>query len=363
MIRFGRVLALLALAAAGAHPAWAGTTSELQRYGALFQLKCAKCHTIGRGDRVGPDLRGVATRHERDWLLGFIQHPDAYLDTDPAAKALKERYNGVRMEETHLSPAEVEGVLAYVEAAAAAPPSSEGPSFPEEPLAGKVKMPDEGVSVSVPGIALTLLLLAAGAALWQAGGHAPALAFPALAVALGYWSLGGRHYLHLLGNEQGYEPEQPIAFSHAKHAGTLHISCLYCHGNAERSDVAGVPPVAVCMNCHVAVKKTAGAKDASPEIAKLLAAWDTRASTAPATVAWTRVHRLPDFVHFNHRVHVANDIQCQECHGPVQTMSRMRQAASLSMGWCVGCHRLQAGAAPAHWKRSGGPLDCAACHW
>jgi hypothetical protein len=84
---------------------------------------------------------------------------------------------------------------------------------------------------------------------------------------------------------------------------------------------------------------------------------------AARAVEWVRVHQLPDFVHFPHRVHVANNIQCQECHGPVETMPRMRQAASLSMGWCVSCHREAPGNAPTHWKRSGGPLDCAACHW
>ncbi len=77
----------------------------------------------------------------------------------------------------------------------------------------------------------------------------------------------------------------------------------------------------------------------------------------------TRIHDLPDFVHFPHRVHVANNIRCQECHGPIQDMVRVRQAASLSMGWCVNCHRQPKSAAPSHWKRTVGPLDCAACHW
>ncbi|MBI5202086.1 MAG: cytochrome c3 family protein, partial [Elusimicrobia bacterium] len=98
-------------------------------------------------------------------------------------------------------------------------------------------------------------------------------------------------------------------------------------------------------------------------IAKLAKAWESRLTAQPEPVEWVRVHKLPDYVHFPHRVHVADGIACQECHGPVQTMERMRQAGPLSMGWCVNCHRLGPAQAPSHWKRSGGPLDCAACHW
>ena len=117
------------------------------------------------------------------------------------------------------------------------------------------------------------------------------------------------------------------------------------------------------MNCHAAVRKASGAKDPSVEIARLVSVWETRQSSAPASIAGARVHQLPDYVHFSHRAHVNNNIQCQECHGPVQTMERVRQAASLSMGWCVQCHRLKPGAAPTHWQRAEGPLDCSACHW
>ncbi len=99
------------------------------------------------------------------------------------------------------------------------------------------------------------------------------------------------------------------------------------------------------------------------EIAKLIAAWETRLSSSPLPVAWNRVHDLPDYAHFSHRVHVANNMKCQECHGPVQEMTRVRQAATLSMGWCMDCHRLDKSKAPTHWKKTGGPLDCAACHW
>ena len=128
---------------------------------------------------------------------------------------------------------------------------------------------------------------------------------------------------------QGYEPVQPIAYSHAQHAGELKIDCLYCHFGAEKSRHAGVPPVSVCMNCHEKVRTD------SPEIQKLAAAFK-----ASKPVEWVKVHRLPDFAYFNHARHVVGGkLACQTCHGPVETMTRVRQAESLSMGWCLGCHR------------------------
>ena len=365
---------LAALALAAGSLAWpasgraeeppSSSLTEFQKHAALFSLKCAKCHTIGRGDRVGPDLRGVAERRDHQWILNFIMKPEAYLDTDPAAVALRQKYHGVRMENTHLTRPEAEGLLDYLQAASAGPVGPAEPEpVPEEPLSRKLRLPDEETSVSVPGLAAVFLLLAAAAAAWQLGSPLAGGAVLILAAGTGYWSLGGRRHYHLLGNQQGYQPVQPIAFSHAKHAGQLGISCFYCHFAAEKSDVAGVPPVGVCMNCHGAVRQSAGSKDPSPEIAKLVAAWEARRTPGARSIEWLRVHQLPDYVHFSHRVHVNDNIQCQECHGPVETMSRMRQAAPLSMGWCVQCHREREGTAPTHWKRAGGPLDCAACHW
>jgi len=338
--------------------------SPFQRDAALFQAKCAKCHTIGRGDRVGPDLKGVSDRHDKAWIVGFITKTESYLNTDPEAKKLLVRFNGVRMETLNLNEAQAEGLLSYINAASKGPvgPEEEPETEAQDP-ASKVVMPDEGRGAWLPGIAASLFLLALAAAAWQAGFAVPAAILLTLTAGTGYWSLGGRRYYRLLGDQQGYAPKQPIEYSHATHAGKLKIDCLYCHYGASRSDVAGVPPASVCMNCHRVVSKAAGATEPSVEIAKLVAAWETRASTAPAAIEWNRVHDLPDFAHFPHRVHVANEILCQECHGPVQEMTRMRQASSLSMGWCIECHRKTKSDAPSHWKRSGGPLDCAACHW
>lgn len=356
------MILILFLAALSSHASDA--PSPFQRDAAFFQAKCAKCHTIGRGDRVGPDLKGLAQRREKAWTMGFLTKTGWYLDNDPEARGLLERFNGVRMEDLSLSQSQAEGLLAYVESA------SKGPVVPEEETepelddpAARVRTPDEGRGAWLPGVAAGLLLLGLGAALWRLGFAAPAALLLVLASGAGYWSLGGRRHHRLLGYQQGYEPEQPIAYSHKTHAGMLKMDCLSCHFGAQRSDAAGIPPLSVCMGCHTTVRKSSGAQAPSPEIAKLVAAWETRLSSAPQPVLWNRVHDLPDFSHFSHRVHVANDIKCQECHGAVQEMSRVRQAAPLSMGWCMDCHRLKKSEAPTHWKRAGGPFDCAACHW
>ncbi|MBI5247604.1 MAG: c-type cytochrome [Elusimicrobia bacterium] len=354
-----KLLLLTALVARAAE-----APSQFQKDATLFQAKCAKCHTVGRGDRVGPDLKGVSERREKAWIIGFITKTNEYLDNDHEAKELMARFNGVRMENTNLSEAQAQGVLNYINAASKGPVGPEEEAEPEvQDPASKLRTPDEGRGASWPGLALTLLMLAFAVAVWQAGFAVPAAVLLTVAAGAGYWSLGGRRYYRLLGDQQGYAPAQPIAYSHAQHAGKMKIDCLYCHYGATRSDVAGVPPLSVCMNCHGAVRKPTGASEPSAEIAKFISVWETRLSSAPQSIQWNKVHDLPDYAHFSHRVHVADNIKCQECHGPVQEMSVMRQASSLSMGWCIECHRKTKSDAPTHWKRSGGPLDCAACHW
>jgi len=152
-----------------------------------------------------------------------------------------------------------------------------------------------------------------------------------------------------LGSRQGYEPEQPIAYSHALHAGDMQLDCVYCHFGAEKSRHAGVPPANVCMNCHAQTKQD------SSEIAKIIMAIDTN-----KPIEWVKVHRLPDFVYFNHSRHVNANLACQSCHGPVESMVRVKQVETMSMGWCLDCHR-NPPATSAGFALSP-PTDCAACH-
>jgi hypothetical protein len=126
---------------------------------------------------------------------------------------------------------------------------------------------------------------------------------------------------------------QPIAFPHDRHAGTSRMPCMYCHYSADRSQDAGIPPVQLCAGCHA----PAGAPlflQQSPEIAKLVTYW-----TEQRPIPWNRIYKLPDHAHFPHMRHVNAGVQCQECHGPVETMPEVVQWSSLQMGWCVECHR------------------------
>ena len=152
------------------------------------------------------------------------------------------------------------------------------------------------------------------------------------------------------GTRQGYEPTQPIAYSHALHAGERKIDCQYCHFGAEKSRHAGVPPTSVCVGCHKQILPN------SPEVKKIAAAYESGKS-----IEWVKVHRLADFVYFNHARHVAANVACQTCHGPVETMTRVRQVETMSMGWCLTCHR-DPGAQVPNGESLSPPTDCAACH-
>jgi hypothetical protein len=187
----------------------------------------------------------------------------------------------------------------------------------------------------------------------------------------------------LPGSQEGYEPEQPIAFSHRQHAGDLQISCIFCHYAAESSRHAGMPAASDCMICHRYVtapqatmlpELLAARKDhrtpqpvVSPELQKLYDALgldsnlEPDPNRKPQPIAWVKVHNLPAFACFDHRSHVKSGVACQRCHGPVETMDRVRQVADLSMGWCVNCHRetRQTGVDGQSVQPS---TDCASCH-
>ena len=122
--------------------------------------------------------------------------------------------------------------------------------------------------------------------------------------------------------------EQPIQFSHLHHAGGMGIDCRYCHTSVENSAFAGIPPTKTCMNCHSQIFATAPILE------------PVRASFRDDTpLRWLRVYDLPDFVYFDHSIHVAKGIGCVSCHGQVDDMPLMIQASSLQMEWCLGCHR------------------------
>src|SRR6516165_820151 len=122
--------------------------------------------------------------------------------------------------------------------------------------------------------------------------------------------------------------EQPVPFSHAHHVGGIGLDCRYCHTSVETSSFAGIPPTKTCMNCHSQIWLT------SPTLEPVRASFRTNES-----LRWTRVHDLPDFVYFNHSIHVKKGIGCETCHGRIDKMPLTRQESSLQMEWCLDCHR------------------------
>ena len=155
-----------------------------------------------------------------------------------------------------------------------------------------------------------------------------------------------------IGIDQGYQPVQPIHFSHKIHAGDNKIDCKYCHSSARVSKTSGIPSLNVCMNCHKSIFEYNGETTAEyskefydGEINKLYEAvgWndaDQQYTGETKPVKWVRVHNLPDFAYYNHAQHISvAGIECQTCHGPVEEMEILYQHAPLTMGWCINCHR------------------------
>jgi hypothetical protein len=126
----------------------------------------------------------------------------------------------------------------------------------------------------------------------------------------------------------GYQPKQPVPYSHKLHAGDLNIDCRYCHNTVENADFAALPPTATCMNCHKHI-----ATD-SPKLAKVRASAETGES-----IKWVKIHQLPDYAYFSHQVHVNAGVGCVSCHGRVDQMEEVYLAKPLSMSWCLDCHR------------------------
>jgi Cytochrome c7 and related cytochrome c len=173
---------------------------------------------------------------------------------------------------------------------------------------------------------------------------------------------GGAYQMSRIGINQGYKPEQPIAFPHKVHAGDNKIPCLYCHYAARTSRHAGIPPANVCMNCHNILEKQTVAIEKLKESVQL-----------ERPIRWVKIHNLPDFVYFNHSQHVLSGVACQRCHGPVEQMERVSQVSPLTMGWCLQCHREHANLPTDDFQRAAlsvkqkqkpaAGLDCASCHY
>jgi hypothetical protein len=126
----------------------------------------------------------------------------------------------------------------------------------------------------------------------------------------------------------GYAPTQPVAFSHKIHAGQLGMDCRYCHTHVEESPHSNVPTSQVCQSCHTQIKAN------SPLLAEVRQSWATGEA-----IEWERIHKVPEYVYFNHSIHVKRGVSCVSCHGKINEMTVVYHDQPLSMGWCLECHR------------------------
>jgi mono/diheme cytochrome c family protein len=334
----------------------------------LFANNCATCHNPIK-DGVGPALQGVTSRvPDRKLLHAWIHNNQAVLASGNAYfnKLYLERNKTAMNLFLGLTDPEIDDILAYVETYKA-PVAAPG---------DQTSTQNESDNSLLYGI-LTLILAVITLILLQVNSNLKKLSddkegVPAFEpvpfyrnkayiaiVAVVLFIIGGYYTIQAaigLGRNKGYQPEQPIYYSHKVHAGINQISCLYCHNGAYEGKHANVPSVNVCMNCHMAINEYSAASEklyredgtevnGTLEIQKVYAAagWDPKAKKYTGKekpIEWTRIHNLPDHVYFNHSQHTrAGQVQCQTCHGPIQEMGEVRQFADLSMGWCINCHR------------------------
>ncbi|MCH4830173.1 MULTISPECIES: c-type cytochrome [Flavobacterium] len=373
---FAQEPAASAPADAAAAPAAAGDAAAGK---ALFNANCAACHKLD-AKMTGPALRGVAERRDRAWLGQWIRNSKGLIASgDADAVKVFEEFNKVPMTAfPQLSDADIDNIIAY---------TSEPKEEVKAPAAGSAvnagATDSSGVSNNVVlGLLAVVLAVLVGMLymvyntlrkisaangvevkdrklsllpLWKSFARNQFLVLVStilLILVSAYFAYG---YLMQVGVDQDYAPIQPIHYSHKIHAGDNGIDCKYCHSAARTSKNAGIPSLNVCMNCHKNISEFQGDKDSTyveytkefytAEIQKLYDAvgWDKTAQKYTGKqkpVKWVRIHNLQDFVYFNHSQHVSvAGIECQKCHGPVETFEIMKQHSPLTMGWCVNCHR------------------------
>ena len=341
---------------------------------ALFKANCSNCHKPLE-DFTGPALKGVRERvPAKDWVYGWIHNSAIVREKDPYGKALFEKWNKTQMTAFgSLKNDEIDAILDYVD--------KYTKPAPTVAASGQAEGSDNSLLFGI----LTLVLALVAFILLQVNSNLRKLTDEKegvyrgepvpfyrnktylMAAVLLLFSVGGYMTISAaigLGRMKGYQPEQPIYYSHKVHAGVNQISCLYCHGGAQDSKHANIPSINVCMNCHMGIKEYKGEEkltredgrnvNGTEEIQKLYsyAGWNPATKTynpdnngdgipdGARPIKWVKIHNLPDHVYFNHSQHVkVGKQQCQTCHGNIQEMPEVYQFAELSMGWCVNCHR------------------------
>ncbi|MES2881165.1 MAG: c-type cytochrome [Bacteroidota bacterium] len=339
----------------------------------IFQQNCASCHALDK-NLSGPAIRGVEERgpwaEGRENLYAWVKNPSAFIPTTPYTIALQKQYGQIMPSFPQLSQKDVDAIFDWI---AAAPPP--GPSGGTTTVAdGEADSGNNALLFGIISLVLAvvaLILMQVNSSLKKLSDDKESILRPEpvpfwrnkvyiALFAVVFFVIGG-YFVGQgaigLGRQQGYKPDQPIYFSHKVHAGLNQINCLYCHSSALESKHATIPSLNVCMNCHKVVNEYVKGPtlfdeennkiDGTAEINKLYkyagftpgpgAVWDPAKAKSPE---WIKIHNLPDHVYFNHAQHTkAGNVQCQSCHGSIQQMDKVYQAAELSMGWCINCHR------------------------
>ncbi|WP_297702903.1 cytochrome c3 family protein [uncultured Eudoraea sp.] len=357
----------------------------------LFNQNCAACHALNR-KMTGPALANVESRLaedeglDKEWLYTWIKNSAGMISSgDAYANKVYAEYNQAAMTAfPTLSNADIDDILAYTAAPPPAPVAAAAATATSEGGSDSSGITNEiilGALVLVFALLVMMLFLvnntlqriaeANGVVLekdkavkriplWKAFAHNQFLVLVSsifLLLASAYFAYG---WVMQIGIDQGYAPIQPIHYSHKIHAGDNKIECKYCHSSARVSKHSGIPSLNVCMNCHKSIYEYKGnpegpsAEDLANgytnefytgEIKKLYKAvgWDEENQQYTGDsqpVEWVRIHNLPDLAYFNHSQHVSvAGIECQTCHGPVEEMEIMYQFSTLTMGWCINCHR------------------------
>jgi len=332
----------------------------------LFSSNCASCHYLGPEDKklIGPGLDDhILEEYSSEWLYSWIKNSSELIASgDEQAIEVFEEYNKTQMTAfPQFSNEDIDNLLAYIQAGPAevvATTGAEG-SVVVDAGASSESMMVLFVALSILFLSLMVLIrvknvlkeakgektttLLQGAGSWLKKNPVVIVLFVIFMMLY-----GGKvifEGLLTVGVQQGYQPEQPIAFSHKIHAGENGIDCNYCHSGARHSKTSGVPSANVCMNCHTYI--SSGTNTGTEEIAKIYTAigFDPETRTyiegyEQQPIEWVRIHNLPDLAYFNHSQHVnVAGVECQKCHGPVEEMDVVEQHAPLTMAWCIDCHK------------------------
>lgn len=338
----------------------------------LFKANCTQCHAI-QEKVIGPALKNVHERREKEWLINWIRNSQKLIQSgDETAVALWEEYNKTAMPAYPFSEDEITSILAYVKVE-----STKEPVAATTAATGDAQVASTGNENAVSSgyltailvvlvVVLVLILIVLGlivsvltkylkdqkGELSEEDQEVVGQKFDLQKLLMSDFFIGAVAFIFValllktaidgafsIGVQQGYQPTQPIAFSHQIHAGQYEIDCNYCHTGVRKSKAANIPSANICMNCHTAIKTE------SPEIAKIYKAIDYDPSTGEygdntQPIEWVRVHNLPDLAYFNHSQHVkVGGLECQTCHGPIEEMDVVYQYSTLTMGWCINCHR------------------------